>query len=243
MGNPTSGIKGVVRVAVVVSPKGKVEEVRVIEADHPDLVDLAVSSIHASRFTAGRENGRAIYSQLATRVNVGGNDEYEVAPKVRSQAKPEYPYYLRRAGLSGRVKVEFIVNTEGRVEAAYAVETSHPAFRQAAIDAVERWRFEPGTVEGKPVNVRLDVPMIFSKQPVIPTVHRNSTKDTLVRAEVIVGRRGTVELTRVLEQTAPEYGYAATQALSEWQFEPPRSEGKVVDTRLIIPLVFKGTGG
>ena len=129
MGNPTSGIKGVVRVAVVVSPKGKVEEVRVIEADHPDLVDLAVSSIHASRFTAGRENGRAIYSQLATRVNVGGNDEYEVAPKVRSQAKPEYPYYLRRAGLSGRVKVEFIVNTEGRVEAAYAVETSHPAFR------------------------------------------------------------------------------------------------------------------
>tara|TARA_B110000444_G_C18255921_1_gene329696 strand:- start:164 stop:307 length:144 start_codon:yes stop_codon:yes gene_type:complete len=47
----------------------------------------------------------------------------------------------------------------------------------------------------------------------------------------------------VLEQTAPEYGYAATQALSEWQLEPPRSEGKVVDTRLIIPLVFKGTGG
>lgn len=388
-----------VGVAVAISPKGEVVDVRVIEADHPDLVDLAFESIRGSKFSAGRENGKAIFSQLATRVRIGGNEEYEVAPKVRSQTKPEYPYSLRRAGLSGRVNVEFIVNTKGRVEAAYAVETSHPAFRQAALDAVEQWRFEPGTVEEKPVSARMNVPIIFSitdapfkngwvikrpkkfpenfpeslkwdkaprlvvfnppvyprgplmekikgkvkvqfviaphggifatkilesphpelggaavaavetfkfepatrkgkpcgaslimefdfrpsktsdspvanetmrlvrvlrndpdritksslldeipplvfsKQPVIPTMHRDSPEDALVRAEVIIGRRGTVELARVIEQTAPEYGYAATQALSEWQFEPPRSEGKVVDTRLIIPLIFKGTGG
>ena len=83
---------------------------------------------------------------------------------------------------------------------------------------------------------------VFSKQPVVPTVHRKSSEDGLVRVEVIVGRRGTVELARVIEQTAPEYGYTAIQALSEWQFEPPRSEGKVVDKRLIFPLVFEASG-
>ncbi len=125
-------IKGAVRVAVVISPKSKVVDVRVINADHPDLVDLAIKPMQTSKFSAGREKGRAIYSQLATRVRIGGNDEYEVAPQVCSSPLPEYPYYLRRSGLSRRVKVEFIVNMKGRVEAAYAVETSYPAFRQSA---------------------------------------------------------------------------------------------------------------
>ncbi len=37
-----------------------------------------------------------------------------------------------------------------------------PRFDNQPLDAVEHWRFEPATVEGKPVAARMQVPIIFS---------------------------------------------------------------------------------
>ena len=64
-----------------------------------------------------------------------------------------YPVVLERAGVTGRVVVEFVVDTLGRVEprSLRVVSSTHPAFDPAARDAVLGTRFRPARARGLPV--------------------------------------------------------------------------------------------
>lgn len=59
-----------------------------------------------------------------------------------------YPPLLRVAGLSGRVRVEFVVDRAGRVEprSVRTLESPHPLFSSATQTALEQFRFRPGSV-------------------------------------------------------------------------------------------------
>lgn len=76
---------------------------------------------------------------------------------------PEYPRAAQRRGVTGSVDVAFTVTTDGRVR-ALSVLTSDPAetFDQAAMDAVEQWRFEPVIENGVAVEKRSAVRLAFS---------------------------------------------------------------------------------
>lgn len=64
-----------------------------------------------------------------------------------------YPAVLERAGVTGRVVVEFVVDTLGRAEprSLRVVSSGHPAFDQAAREAVLGTRFRPARARGMPV--------------------------------------------------------------------------------------------
>lgn len=83
-------------------------------------------------------------------------------PVATSQMPPNYPYEMRRAGITGQVDVGFIVDTEGVVHDAYVISSTHREFEAPAIQAVSRWRFRPGRRGGRPVNTRMSVPIVFS---------------------------------------------------------------------------------
>lgn len=72
-----------------------------------------------------------------------------------------YPSVLRDSRVSGRVVIELIVEENGRPRAGSArvVEASHPAFGEAALRAVERFRFTPARMMGTPVPVRVTIPI------------------------------------------------------------------------------------
>lgn len=72
-----------------------------------------------------------------------------------------YPSVLRESRVSGRVLVEVIVDEDGRARpgSARVIEASHPAFEQATLRAVERFRFRPARVMGTPVPVRVTIPI------------------------------------------------------------------------------------
>ena len=59
-----------------------------------------------------------------------------------------YPPLLRVAGLSGRVRVEFVVDRTGRVDprSVRTLESPHPLFSSATQTALEQFRFRPGSV-------------------------------------------------------------------------------------------------
>jgi protein TonB len=57
--------------------------------------------------------------------------------------------------------VEFIVDEHGSVFDAHAVNTTDRVFNDAAVRAVSKWRFEPGTVHGEVVRFRMAVPVVF----------------------------------------------------------------------------------
>lgn len=83
------------------------------------------------------------------------------APRTRSQVAPSYPAAERSAGITGEVWVEFLVDEGGRVQHARVIRSSHVAFEPATLRAVERWRFEPGTQQGRSVKFRMVVPVQF----------------------------------------------------------------------------------
>jgi TonB family protein len=61
--------------------------------------------------------------------------------KVRSKVTPAYPDIARTAHITGTVKIEATISADGRVVATKVMGGS-PLLVQAAIDALERWRFE-----------------------------------------------------------------------------------------------------
>jgi protein TonB len=66
-----------------------------------------------------------------------------------------YPSDARRAGLSGWVQVEFIVNPDGSVRSAKAVEAQpRGIFEAAAVIAAQRCKFKPKMTDGKAVEQR-----------------------------------------------------------------------------------------
>jgi protein TonB len=84
------------------------------------------------------------------------------APRTIAQPSPDYPYALKHDGVDGSVTVEFIVGTDGRVISAEAVKWTRREFVDSAVKAVLRWRFEPGTMNGRKVRFRMAVPIEFN---------------------------------------------------------------------------------
>ena len=83
------------------------------------------------------------------------------APRATVQTAPNYPETMRSSATNGSVTVEFVVDTSGRVLTAEAVRWTHREFVNPAVQAVLRWRFEPGTNNGRKVNFRMAIPMMF----------------------------------------------------------------------------------
>jgi len=78
------------------------------------------------------------------------------------QPAPQYPPELKKKKIQGTVYVLFIVDQDGRVKEPKVQKSDHPAFEAPALNAVKKWRFEPGKMGGKAVQFRMRVPMTFA---------------------------------------------------------------------------------
>lgn len=74
------------------------------------------------------------------------------APHVLRQVDPEYPDGLRQAGVKGSVWLEGLVMADGSVDYLRVLKAEDDGFTGPALDAVRQWRFEPATLDGRPVN-------------------------------------------------------------------------------------------
>jgi protein TonB len=83
-------------------------------------------------------------------------------PQARFRTPPQYPFEMRRAGIAGEVLVEFLVDTEGDVQNAFAARSSQKEFEAAAVQAVMKWKFRPGRKSGQNVVTRMQVPIVFT---------------------------------------------------------------------------------
>lgn len=95
----------------------------------------------------------------AAPVRVGGNIK---PPTKTHDVRPVYPASMREAGREGRVPLEAIIGRDGAVlSVRVATAEVHPDFAQAAIDAVQQWRFTPTLLNGKAVEVVMTVTIEF----------------------------------------------------------------------------------
>ena len=86
----------------------------------------------------------------------------------------------------------------------------------------------------------LDHPLkpISRRSPVFPVAAYGQFKEGTAKVELIIDADGYVRLPRIVSASAPPFGYAAVQAVSQWRFEAPRVKGKEVSVRAIAPFDF-----
>lgn len=88
----------------------------------------------------------------------------EQAPEILAGPLPRYPDLLRQAGVQGRVLLQAIVDTTGRVQpqSVVVVVATHPGFVAAARQALEATLFRPARVDGRPVRIQVRIPFEFT---------------------------------------------------------------------------------
>jgi TonB family protein len=69
-----------------------------------------------------------------------------ITRKVKTRVPAVYPDLARRMAIAGTVKVAVVVSPAGVVKSTKIVG-GHPLLVDAAVDAVKKWKFEPGPEE------------------------------------------------------------------------------------------------
>lgn len=77
------------------------------------------------------------------------------------QSQVYYPEMARRAGIEGRVTVQFIVNERGQVENPRVIRGIGGGCDEVALEAVSKAKFVPGLQRGRPVRVQYSLPIVF----------------------------------------------------------------------------------
>ena len=185
-----AGEGGSAEVHVVVGADGKVHLAIVTDASEPEFGMALAAAIDAWEFEPATEEGKPATASMrkSQKFKVGTRDsaidketgellsrirggkftpananELDVRLTPKFRAIPIYPTCLLERGPAGSARVEVIVDKKGRAVLPRIVEASEPEFGWAAATAVQRWRFDPPTVGGKPVEVKVVIPMRFTQ--------------------------------------------------------------------------------
>jgi protein TonB len=141
-----------------VEPEPEPEEM-VEEASDLDL------GIDLGDLTAG--TGGGFVMEIPQFAMKGGDDAFgggdmDSPPTAVNKLPPTYPSGLLSKGIGGRVLVACTVDESGRVSSTTIKQSSgHPDLDKAAINAVNKWKFKPGTRGGKAVKSNCIVPFNF----------------------------------------------------------------------------------
>jgi TonB family protein len=121
-------------------------------------------------------------------------------------------------------------------------------------------RFDPSGVNGRPSDEDLSVLSVIRKhperilspklldappkpisqrRPVMPSTATAAEGSATI--EIIIDKEGRACLPRVVKASEPVFGYAAAQAVTDWRFEKPLSQGKAVMVRVAVPVHFEPT--
>lgn len=74
----------------------------------------------------------------------------------------DYPEDCEKAGVQGRVIVQFVVDKEGNITEPKVVRGIHESLDKEALRVIKMMpKWEPGKEDGKPVNVKYTVPIAF----------------------------------------------------------------------------------
>jgi TonB family protein len=73
-------------------------------------------------------------------------EQSDGARKVLNRVVPTYPELARKMQMTGTVRVEVLVASNGKVKETQVINGS-PVLAKAALDALEKWKWEAGTKE------------------------------------------------------------------------------------------------
>ena len=170
--NVTIGPEGTnVCLIVFVDEQGRVEWTLPTENSDARLIDTCKEAVGRWKFEPARYYREAVGGTFVASIDFKGgvvsiHPEVEIEtprepPKPLIQVRPEFPPQLLRSRNSGKVVLGFIVDSNGDVRNPAIVMSTDPLFEAAAVKALLQWKFKPGLVDGRAVNTRAVVPIVF----------------------------------------------------------------------------------
>jgi TonB family protein len=131
------------------------------------LVLTAGCSTDAPKYRVGstgapqsREQAQQTHIKGVESTNTAG--QLDTPLKLISAPFPEYPSSLRNDGLDGRVRIRFIVESNGTVSNPVVLGAPPPALAAITLRSIMQWRFEPPLRGGKPGRVAVEQEFVFA---------------------------------------------------------------------------------
>jgi TonB family protein len=167
------GVEGIVTVDVRVDSHGRARDLRVVRGLGFGLDENALVAVRSWQFAPGTqpdgvvrldvefslktaELNELIANDMVTRV---GPDV--IPPRIVRRVEARYPGIASDPAPSGTVLLDAVIEDDGVPRVLRVVRSLSWEFDEAAIAALEQWRFSPAEKDGEPVKVRMDVEMKF----------------------------------------------------------------------------------
>ncbi|MFC1499838.1 energy transducer TonB [Candidatus Zixiibacteriota bacterium] len=94
---------------------------------------------------------------------------WEEAPELVKMVIPAYPEEAKKRNIEGRVMFQIVVDENGFVVEAIVISAVPPGiFEEAAREAIMQWRYRPAKLRNRPIRVRMNAPVTFSKTSLWP---------------------------------------------------------------------------
>lgn len=170
------GIEGIVTVEARVGIDGRATDLRVVNGLDFGLDENALLAVRDWRFAPARRNGSPVVSTTLVEVefsllnaelnDVIANDMATqvgpdvVPPRIVRRVEPRYPPRGPNAP-AGSVLLDVVIEENGIPKVVRVLRSLTWPIDDAAITALEGWRFSPASQDGVPVKVRMNVEIPF----------------------------------------------------------------------------------
>lgn len=174
--------EGKVDFSFVVGKDGKLSDIRIIESPHSSFIDEVAMVISNSPVWTPGKNGRKkvpVYLRMSIDFKIKKQEApkeegYSELPKFQGVEglsafrrwvanNITYPVEARRAGISGTVKVRFIIEKDGSLTNLIITQSPHPSLSNAVRTVLESSpKWTPANSNGEPVRLRYYMPVDFN---------------------------------------------------------------------------------
>jgi TonB family protein len=150
-----------VTLKLVVRPDGAVDGVRVARAAGFGLDEQAVECVKTWKFAPGMRDGQAVPVQAAVEVNFRLSTKENQGQNARltftlppGAGRPELlkgtiPPNPPPSDPDQRFRIGLTVDSKGKPENLAVIDTTDPKWADQALREMEKWRFEPSSVNGQ----------------------------------------------------------------------------------------------
>ena len=127
---------------------GRTSLFRAIEHRHAEIIEL----LHAAALAS---------SDRQSSVRATALEERTVPPQIVRAASTPYTDHALRQGIEGTVVLMVIVRSDGSVGAMSVSKSLEESLDRSALRAVRKWKFDPATRGGGPVDVVVEINVDF----------------------------------------------------------------------------------
>lgn len=154
---------------------GNIEKILEEKTAEPVYSNLIASEVSNWKFEPGIKKGKAVKSQYKWELSIPvkktfDEEEYKISADTMPlpvggmkslQQNIVYPEKAKQQGIEGKVLVQVFIDETGKVVKTTVLKSAGDDLDKTAMSALQKTSFTPGIIDGKPVKVKVVIPIVF----------------------------------------------------------------------------------